>query len=232
MRGTALWSCVSMFARERTGERTERFEERGWKAGHLLDVVVRILRLMGVFSQRLSHRPHLALTDQIDAVVFLGRALWRRLLLAHGHVDEHQRALDAAVAGMAVHQRAAVPVDMRIVFVAQAVIVELAALAARLLLGALGSALAPPRVAQRAARALDRGLGREHCAWAEEKAGVTRWSAPEMVLRGCVVVDLDPKNATVLNSYRDHGRTASEAELTSTRHVDHFAPEVRESLLH
>jgi len=101
-------------------------------------------------------------TYEIRARVFLGRALGSCLLLANGHVDQHNRIL-RALDGMAIHQGASISIHVRDGRVLEAVVVELAALPASLLLGAIRVlALAAPGVAQRAARALDGSLGRKH----------------------------------------------------------------------
>lgn len=83
-------------------------------------------------------------TDQIQGVVFFGRALRRCLLLANGHVNSHQRILDAAVIGMAVHQGTPIPIPVHVhlVFGNKSILIELAALATGLLLRSLGGALA------------------------------------------------------------------------------------------
>lgn len=68
---------------------------------------------------------------------------------------------------MPIHQRAAVPIDVRLVFCDEALIANFAALASRLMLGAVGLARSSARVAQGAARALYGRLRGEH--------GESRW---------------------------------------------------------
>ena len=94
---------------------------------------------------------YFALTDQRQGVVLFDDALRGRLLFANGHVDDDHRVLSTAIrAAMAVHQRASVPIDMRLVFRDEAVIADFAALASRLLLGAVGLARSAARIASSA----------------------------------------------------------------------------------
>ena len=115
------------------------------------------------------------MTYQVQGVVFFGDALRGRLLLSDGHVDYDHRVLSTAVrTSMPVHQRASVPIDMRLVFGDEAVIADFAALASRLLLGPVGLARSAARVAQGAARAL------YGCFRGEHGDGRWRWCVKAM----------------------------------------------------